>query len=219
MLGPTSCNVELAPAQTKLAPKDGGSLTGLQDELESNERIPLSFFDHEFVIQYCNILENFIRRRFGNEMKIGTFCESGEQPVANCAPTEAVRGWKQPKSRAKEKSTNSRGNSKVLESKRSVGKAEVSAQTVKLKPIKVSKKSTSIDKDLKTTKSRGNGKSCGKSIRSLNINGNNAQISECRYCATIHKLGSKFCPGYGNTCENCGNKNHTKVVCWYQKRK
>ena len=123
MLGFTSCDVKLAPAHTKLSPKDGGSLTGLQDELESVERIPLSFFDQEFAIQYCNILENFIRRKFQNEMKIGTFCESGEQPVANCAPTEAVRGWKQPKSRSK--ATSSRGNAKPSEtssSKRSLEK-------------------------------------------------------------------------------------------------
>ena len=74
--------------------------------------------------------------------------------------------------RKKAKSTNLRGVSKALESRRSIGKAEVPAQTVKLKPMKASEKSTGINKDLKTTKSRGNVKSCGKSIRSLNINAN-----------------------------------------------
>ena len=150
------------------------------------------------MIQYCNILENFIQRRFRNEIQIGKFCESGEQPVAYCAPTEAVRGWKQPNSRSK--ATSSRGNGKPSEtssSRRSVEESKVTEQAAKLKPMK----------------------SSGRSNRHLNVHPERNKLNKCRYCATRHKFGSRFCPSFGKMCEVCRGSNHDKLVCWYQKAK
>ena len=108
MIRNTSYNVQLAPALDELSAKDSGSLTGLSDELESNGRIPLAFFDKEFLVSYCLNLEKFVQR-FRNK--------SGEQPVGKCAPTEVVQGGKLPQSSAK--ATNSRGYGKALETSRS----------------------------------------------------------------------------------------------------
>lgn len=35
----------------------------------------------------------------------------------------------------------------------------------------------------------------------------------CRFCATDHKYGSKYCPAFGKNCLYCGIKNHSSKAC------
>ena len=194
MLRNTSYNVQLASALDELSAKDSGGLTGLLDELESNGRIPLAFFDKEFLVSYCLNLEKFVQR-FRNEMQM---YKSGEQPIGKCAPTEVVQGGKFPQSSAK--ATNSRGYGKALETSRSE-KAKIMDRKAKWKPRKSEEKSTSIHKECKMTESRGNTnvlnrdiegfksiKSSGKSNTHLKVHTDKTRSKKCRYCATKHTL-------------------------------
>lgn len=35
----------------------------------------------------------------------------------------------------------------------------------------------------------------------------------CRFCATDHKYGSKYCPAFGKDCSYCGIRNHSSKAC------
>ena len=41
----------------------------------------------------------------------------------------------------------------------------------------------------------------------------NKHWKPCKYCGTIHKWGSEYCPSYGKCCTNCGKQNHIAKVC------
>lgn len=38
-------------------------------------------------------------------------------------------------------------------------------------------------------------------------------VDNCKFCNLSHRMGSKFCPAFGQTCNTCKKKNHYSSVC------